>query len=384
MYTHHSTEYELELRRYLSKLEFDLMAQGYMIQELLNYLADVNEKEMQRQQQAQEIKLLMIFGGDDLIGLQKIFALYFKELRHKGANTILITGGIGRLTETLIKALLKQQRHGEFSSLNIQKQGNSTQVIFETTEKFLGRKKVKILKRAPFDLNASKESLLPYVAEADIYLELLLDKFLQHNCLPNKIEVFGYDDYTRDTHNRFIVDEKQTELFRRENLLGDDSYIYALQSERTVKIAEARKQGKIVILLENTSTNTGNNTRYALEMLITTGYLSTCSDARRIIQQTAVYQQPASQLRTKYTVAKQFGELPLTVSYAPDYPSLSLCERVNLLLLMAGEYKRLLLYSQKPYNFFRRPENFDDNVAAFFHKHSEMLTQIECLHKRMV
>ena len=369
------------LQESLLSLESHLAEQGYSLRKLLSYLADLNEQEIHCLQQVQKLELLMIFGGDDLIGLQKIFARYFDELSHKGVKTILITGGIGRLTTTLIQALLDQQTDGTFPSLSIHRQDDKTQIHFQLTEKFLGRKKVKTIKMPPFDLKASKESLLPYVAEADIYLELLLYEFLQHGYSPDEIEIIGYADYLRDSNQRFVLDQEKTETARREKLLEHDSSVYTITPERLAHINRAHQHGKIVLFLENASTNTGNNTSYALELLIAAGYINTQEDARQIARRTAVYQQPALQLRTKYTVEKQFGALPLSVSYVPDYDSLSLQERAKLFLIMVGEYRRLCSYSQPPYNFFRRPENFDEGIVTFSQEHSEMLKTLEFMHK---
>ncbi|MCP4398681.1 MAG: hypothetical protein GY801_15460 [bacterium] len=114
------------------------------------------------------------------------------------------------------------------------------------------------------------------------------------------------------------------------------------------------------------STNTGNNTSY-----------SNCEETRQLAQRTVVYQQPALQLRTKYAVEKQFGSLPLSVSYAPDYSSLTLPGQAKLLLLIAGEFKRLFSYSKAPHHFFRRPEHFDSRVTRFFQEHSAQLKELE-------
>ena len=308
----------------------------------------------------------MIFGGDDLIGLRKIFARYFDELSHKGVKTILITGGIGRLTSTLIQALLDQQTDSTFPSISIDKQDDKSQIHFELTEKFLGQRKVKTIKMPPFDLKASKESLLPYVAEADIYLELLLHEFLQHGYSPDEIEVVGYADYLRDSEQRFVINQEKTEIARREKLLEHDSFVYTISPERLTQISRAHQHGKIVLFLENASTNTGNNTSYALELLITAGYINTGDDARRIARRTAVYQQPALQLRTKYTVEKQFGALPISVSYVPDYATLSLQERAQLFLLLVGEYRRLVFLLSSTLQLFPASGKFRRRYCDFF------------------
>ncbi len=54
----------------------------------------------------------------------------------------------------------------------------------------------------------------------------------------------------------------------------------------------------------------------------------------------------------------------------PDYSSLTLQGQAKLLLLIAGEFKRLFSYSQAPHHFFRRPEHFDPRVTGFFQEHS--------------
>ena len=348
----------------LRRIESELDAYGYSVRTLLSYLADVNDTERRRLQNAQELDLLMIFGGDDLIGLRKIFARYFDELRHKGLRTIVITGGIGRLTATLLQAVLAEQEHAERPTLSIQKTAETIQVYFELTQNFLGREKVKFIKEPPFDLEASKESLLPYVSEADIYLELFLDEWLNRGGGPEELEIVGYDDYLRNHDNRFRIDRSRAEI------------VYMFCPGRLEQIAEARRQGKLLILVEGVSTNTGNNTSYSLEMLRSAGYIRNRDEARQRARRTAVYQQPALQLRTKYTVEKQFGALPLSVSYVPDYYSLALQERTALLLLIAGEFKRLLLYSQAPHHFFRRPESFDPRIVDFFQKYSSLLEEL--------
>ena len=226
---------EYLLHDLLTKGESELCAQGYAVQSLLSYLADVNEQELERLQEAQELELLMIFGGDDLKGLRKIFTLYFENLRHKGLRTILITGGIGRLTTGLLQVVLDDRERRSPSSLNILKQAGKTLIRFEETEKFLGREKIKRIKNPPFDLQSSKESLLPFVAEADIYLELLLSELLQQGYAPGEIEIVGYDDYLREQNDFFILDRQNTET------------AYIIRSERAEQIAEARQQGKLVL-----------------------------------------------------------------------------------------------------------------------------------------
>ena len=352
------------LQTLLLKLESELEAQGHSIQALLSYLADVNEAEIRRLKEAPKLDLLMIFGGDDLIGLRTIFARYFDELRHKGLRTIVITGGIGRLTTTLLKAVLAEQETAEHSSLTTLKNGETTQIGFGSTQRFLGREKLKAVKDPPLDLDATKESLASYVSEADMYLELFLNEWLQRGFDPDEIEIVGYDDYLRDTNNRFLLDRSKTEI------------AYALCSERIERIAEARRQRKLLIFVEGVSTNTGNNTSYSLEMLRSAGFICEQEDARQLARRTAIYQQPALQLRTKYTVERQFGAMPLSASYAPDDQNLSLQDRATLILLIAGEYARLASYCRSPYNFFRQPDAFDSEIVEFFHEHSALLENL--------
>jgi hypothetical protein len=343
------------------------------VQDLVNYLADSNEQESQYWQQASVLDLLMIFGGDTLTGLQRMCALYFEELVERGVKIIVITGGIGRLTGNIVNDTISRIHEGTFPSLTIRHNKNITSFIFGTTGKFIGREKAKPLQTGAFDLNASKETVLSFVSEGDIYLEWLLHMFLQQGYTSDDIAILGYDDYQRGPNGLLVVDEQTTAFCRKEQLIEPESSIYVLRPESAARIVRANQQQRILIFVENASTNTGNNVRYSLEMLITAGQITTPEDAQRIARRTLVYQQPALQLRSKYTVGKQFGALPLSFSYAPQYQTMTWSEKAKTLGLIAGEYLRIASYSQEPFNFFTRPEGFDENVVAFFREDSEIL-----------
>ena len=307
---------EAALQEYVACLETRLAERGYAVQEVVNYLAGVNDQERQRCEQAAALEMLMIFGGDTFAGFQRVGAAYFAELLPRGVKTILITGGIGRLTAQIVNDARTRSQQGLLSTMTVRKEADREFLTFATTGQFLAQTIIKSLQTGAFDLQAAKEAILPYVTEGDVYLEWLLNLFRERGYRAGELAIFGYADY-QWADGKLVIDQAKTDALRQAEAIEPESHIYRFRPESRARLVRAQQQGQICIFVENASTHTGTNVRYALEMLLTAGYIATRADAERLAQRTLAYQQPVLQLRSKYTVGKRFGRLPLSFSYAP-------------------------------------------------------------------
>jgi len=178
-----------------------------------------------------------------------------------------------------------------------------------------------------------------YVTEADIYLELILQELMKYyNYKPEEIFIVTYD------------------------------YPFNDEKERGKITTFAKQNNKLVVLLENESTNTGTNISCSLEFLDRAGILnkSDKSMTKEFASKTILMQQPALQKRSKGTMALHFGGWPLSYSLAPDYQSLNMAKKAKRLALVYGDYCRILTYATQQNPFVLMPPDFDSEKGKFF------------------
>ncbi|KAF4662525.1 Obg-like ATPase [Perkinsus chesapeaki] len=253
-----------------------------------------------------------------------------KRLEQSSARPLIliISGGIGRLTPLLCDNVIAWSKKEDLVDLAT----NLTRGEVPYQSKLKGLTETEKLEpvreedaiRFSRDGYKSRDDLEGFLTEGNLYLEVILAVLIE------KQKIIGYSDIRLlDRHNAASFDKK--------------SFC-----------------GKLVIILENTSTNTGNNVTHTKELL---GEANLLSPETRM----AVVDIPYLGRRALATLAWHFGPLvagyearmpPVLLNYPEDFPTLP--DRVLGVHMAAGELIRMAKYSRgtAKQRFFDIPEDF--------------------------
>eukprot|EP00906_Rhabdomonas_costata_P029263 RCo041320 len=174
---------------------------------------------------------------------------------------------------------------------------------------------------------APREEVESHVCEGDLYLEVILEILASEYGLEPNADRF------------FLVDRN----FPYEQRLDEIQVVL-------------REKRRIVIVLENSSCNTGQNVEFTTEMLQRMR-LAENGDLRRLAAATVLIQNPYLQKRAVMTVERWMGACPISCApFVPQLQRMHPVEQVMALHLAVGELQRLKAYSEaKPVPFFRCP-----------------------------
>ncbi|KAF4726271.1 hypothetical protein FOZ63_032488, partial [Perkinsus olseni] len=242
--------------------------------------------------------------------------------------TLILSGGIGRLTPLLCDNVVAWAKNEGLTELVAQLPTGG--VPYQSRLKGLAQteelKPVKEGDAIEFSRRGykSRDDLEGFLTESNLYLEVIL------GILVVKEKLVDYTDIC-------IIDRHSAVSFDRNSF-----------------------SGKLIVVLENTSTNTGNNVTHTKELLADADLLSPES-------RMAVVDIPYLGRRALATLAWHFGPLvagfearmpPVLLNYPEDFPTLP--ERVLAIHMAAGELLRLAKYSigSPQQRFFDRPEDF--------------------------
>ncbi|KAF4685907.1 Obg-like ATPase [Perkinsus olseni] len=242
--------------------------------------------------------------------------------------TLILSGGIGRLTPLLCDNVVAWAKKEGLTDLVAQLPTGG--VPYQSRLKGLAQteelKPVKEEDAIEFSRHGykSRDDLEGFLTESNLYLEVIL------GILVVKEKLIDYTDIC-------IIDRHSAVSFDKNSF-----------------------SGKLIVVLENTSTNTGNNVTHTKELLADADLLSPES-------RMAVVDIPYLGRRALATLAWHFGPLvagfearmpPVLLNYPEDFPTLP--DRVLGIHMAAGELLRLAKYSigSPQQRFFDRPEDF--------------------------